>query len=196
MGAAQTEFNHLGSGSGMADAGRLGGNQCLEIDDIEEHGFHQLGFSQGSGDGQERLIGKDHRTFGRGCDTALKTESAQEVKETGFEQAEAAQIVNLHRGEPKILQAVQGGCQAGENGVATRKGIGAEVEIEHRRFISQILLKIACQHGQFVEISEQRRGVHGVLRNGIAGSGRHQTGHRFQTSPWSDKCATPATAVD
>ena len=86
---------------------------------------------------------------------APETEGRGGSRETGLEETQAAQIVDLFREKTQVLQTVQGGFQTGEDRVAALKGIGAEKEIEHRRFFGHPLFEVAGQHGQFVQIGEQ-----------------------------------------
>ncbi len=77
LGPAQAEFHDTVPSGGIADPGRLGGDQALVVDDIEQGGLHQLGLHDRSYHLHQWLPGEHHRPLRDRVDVAGKAEVAQ-----------------------------------------------------------------------------------------------------------------------
>ena len=70
LGTAQAELHDAVALGCVNDAGRLGGDQALVVDDVQDGGLHQLRLHDGRDDLDQRLPGEDDGSFGNGVDVA------------------------------------------------------------------------------------------------------------------------------
>src|SRR5918997_4604665 len=89
MSAAQAKIHEQFARRGEYQASRLGGDQSLEMDQIDKPGFNQLRLWQGRHDTQHRFIGEEHRPFRHRLDIAGKLERCQVIDESRFESSAA-----------------------------------------------------------------------------------------------------------
>ena len=75
--APQPELDHLVAARGEPHARRLGRDQRLEVDEIEESRLDELGLHQGAAHAHERLVGEDHRALGHGVDVAGQSDPGE-----------------------------------------------------------------------------------------------------------------------
>ena len=66
MRAAQAEIDQQLAGRGQHHARRLGGDQRLVMQDVDQPGLDQLRLRQRRGDAQDRLVGEEHAAFRHG----------------------------------------------------------------------------------------------------------------------------------
>ena len=66
LGPPQAELDHLVALGGQADARGLGGDERLEVDEVQERRLEQLALEQRPLHADQRLVGEDDRAFGDG----------------------------------------------------------------------------------------------------------------------------------
>ena len=96
LGAAEAELEDGIASGGVADAGGLGGDQGLEVDDVEEGGFEELGLEDRAGDADERLVGEDDGAFGDGVDVAGELQLGEIIR--GSRSSKSGAVVAGERG--------------------------------------------------------------------------------------------------
>jgi hypothetical protein len=84
LGTAKTKFKHRVTLGGRADAGGFGGDERLEIDDVKDGRFNQLGFKYGCPNPDHRLMGKHDRAFRHTPDVAGKVKIPQLAEKRRF----------------------------------------------------------------------------------------------------------------
>ena len=126
LGSAQAELHDSVSAGCVADAGGLGGDQALVIDDIEDRGLHQLRLHDRRDDLDDGLAGEDQGTFRQCVDAAGEFELRQVREEILVENIQAAQIFDILFGEVQLLDVFDELFDAAENGVGAAEGAGSE----------------------------------------------------------------------
>ena len=66
---------------GEADARRLGGDQGLEVDQVEQRRLQELSLEERAADPQQRLVREHHRALGHGVDVAREAQRREVVEE-------------------------------------------------------------------------------------------------------------------
>ena len=175
MGPAQPEIDQHFVRRGEPHARRLGGDQRLKMQNVDQPRFDELRLRQRRGDAQDRLVGEEHRAFGHGVHVAAETEVAQIIEQVLLEPAGALQPGDLVRREAKVLQKIERLLQPGRQQKSAPRRQGAGEKFEHRR-IGIAMVQIGLGHVELVEVGEQRadRFIGAILSApAIAGEGRH-----------------------
>ena len=85
LGSAQAKLGHGTAVRRQHHARRLGGDKCLEPDDVEQRRLEQLALERRTGDAHHGLAWKDELALGDGVDIYMRTKIAQVVEECGLE---------------------------------------------------------------------------------------------------------------
>ena len=85
LGTAQAKLGHGTAVRRQHHARRLGGDKCLEADDVEQRGLEQLALQRRAGDAHHGLARKDELALGHGVNVHVRTEVAQVVEECRLE---------------------------------------------------------------------------------------------------------------
>ena len=104
MRSAQAEVDQGLSLGGEHHAGSLRGNHGLEMKQIDQPGFQQLGLGERGGDTHDGLIGKEHRALGHGVQVAGEAQCSQIVQRVAAEASAVSQPMQLGLGETGVLQ--------------------------------------------------------------------------------------------
>src|SRR5690606_19102922 len=99
MGSPQAEVDELLTRRQQHMAGRLGCDQRLERENIEQPAFDELSLWQWRDNAQNRLIGKEDRAFRHGIDITGEAEFLQLGDDIFAETPAPAQPVEILRGE-------------------------------------------------------------------------------------------------
>ena len=160
LGAAQAK---LGDGTAVRrqhHTCRLGGDERLEADDVEQRRLEQLALQRRTGDAHHGLARKDELTLGHGVNVHVRAKVAQVVEECGFKHRTAGG--SLKRGE--VLDILGRKAQIldelGELGGAAHDGVRAAkrmVTVKRRKttlLIGFTALPKALGHSELVQIGE------------------------------------------
>ncbi len=161
LGASEAELEDGLALGGVADAGGLGGDEGLEVEDVEKGSLDELGLEQGAADAKHRRVRKHGGAFRDGVDVAGELHLLEVVEESPFE--ERGSIVARERFEEvdvSLLEAdgaevVDGFVESGGDGVAASEGILAEEEVEHGFALAEPGLPVPVGHGELVQVGEQ-----------------------------------------
>jgi len=86
LGAAQPEVHHRRASRGGHDAGRLGGDEGLEVDDGEQRRLEQHAGDDGPPDPEQGFVREDHRPLGDGVHVHVEPLGREPVEEGGLEE--------------------------------------------------------------------------------------------------------------
>ena len=137
-------------------ARRLGGEHRLHGDLVHDQGFDELGLGQRRLHLQDGFVGEHRGALGDGMDVAGEVEVPQPVKKALGKFTQGGQITDIVYSEAQVFQVLEDGIEAaGQQEVAAR-GKAAHEQAEYGR-IQHAFLVIGLEHGQFVEIGEQRQ---------------------------------------
>ena len=133
----------------------LGRDQGLVVQDVDESALHELGLGQGRDHAQDRRVGEKHRALGHGVHLAGETQVRQPPGEFLAEASAAPDPIKLLLGETQVLEELKRLFEAGgdEKGAVRRQP--PHEEFEHRDVV-HVLLEICLQHGELVQVGEQR----------------------------------------
>src|SRR5690606_24604399 len=99
MGSPQAEVDELLAWRQQHMAGRLGCDQRLEMENIDQPAFDELSLRQWCDNAQNRLIGKEDRAFRHGVDITGEAEFLQLGDDIFAETPAPAQPVEVFRGK-------------------------------------------------------------------------------------------------
>ena len=160
LGAAQAKLGHGVAVRRQHHARRLGGDKCLEADDVEQRGLEQLALQRGAGDAHHGLARIDELALGDGVNVHVCTKIAQVVEESRLEHRaagrglERGEVVDILGRKAKVLD------QLGQLGGAAHDGVRAAkrmVAVKRRKttlLIGLTALPQALGHSEFVQVGE------------------------------------------
>ncbi len=163
LGAAQAELEHRLSPGGVADPGRLAGDQGLEVDDGQQRGLDQLGLQDRALHAQQGLVREDHGALGHGVDPTRKAHRAQVREEGRLEQRLAVaagdrrQVRQVGGVEAQPLEELDRRLDATRDRVRAAERVAPEGQVEDRLALGLAGLPVAVGHGQLVQVREQRQ---------------------------------------
>jgi hypothetical protein len=163
---ARAELHDAAGGVGVqtGDAGRLGGDQAVEV-----HGLQQIGLNEDSAhkvalDADHLHMGIADRAFGQSVHVALPAVGAQILAEL-LAHALGAQPVDILLIEVIFQQKAGQLALACADGIALVVGVLAEEHIEHQRRILEAVQEQAVGHRELVEIHDHGRVIVIFIRN-------------------------------
>ena len=130
-------------------AGRLGGQQRLVLDLVDDDGLRQLGRDDWPAHLQHRFVGEEETALWHGSHAAGETEIPQVFEEIIRENAGVAQVVHTRRIKGQRREAIQRVVNAGRHQVTPIRRVLANVKAECG-FPFHPLGKVRLRHGQFV----------------------------------------------
>ena len=161
LGPPQAEFQHRLAAGRQHQPRGLGGDQRLEVDDVQKRGLQQLGLQQRPADPHQRLLGKDHRPFRHGIDVAGRLERAEEVEKGRLEQrpavvsAERRQVRHVRDAKARILKVLDRRGQPCGDRVAAVKRAMPKGQMKDRFPVRRAGLPVAIGHRQLVQVGQQ-----------------------------------------
>ncbi len=171
LGPAQAEFHDAVPSGGIADPGRLGGDQALMVDDVQDGGLHQLGLHDGGDDLDHRLPGEHDGALWNGIDIAGEPEGLQVLEKVRPEHAQGGQIVDVLLVEMQFLDVLDDLLQAGGDGVAAVAGVPTVEGVEDHGLVQVLVHEISLHHGELVQVCHQGEvlSVHRLLFSAVCG---------------------------
>ena len=154
MGAAHAKIDQQFAGCSQYAARRLGGDQGLQVQDVDQTAFHQLRLGQWRDDAQNGLVGEKYCPFRQSLDGAGKAEIGQRGDEIGAESPGAGQPVQFRRLKAQVLQIIQRLFQTGGEQKATLLRQAAHEQLEHSRFMHALGV-VSLEHGELIQVGQQ-----------------------------------------
>ena len=167
LGTAQAKLQNRPAAAALGDARRLGGDQRLVVEHVEQRGLDDLGHGQRALNHRQRRVGVDDAAFGNGADgqpgeVAVTAKPVQKVVGEDLladAVALAAQILDILVADSGLLHPGQEGLQAGVDAiaglVAAVVGIAAEEVVKLDIHLVQAGPEIELGHGELVLIREE-----------------------------------------
>ena len=153
---AKAKFHDSVALGSVDHAGRLGGDQALMVDDVQDGCLHQLGLHDGGDDFDQGLLRKDHASLGDGVDISAEMEAAQILKKIFAENTQASQIIYIVIRKIQVLDIIDDLFQSCHDRVPALVGVVAEKHVEYDVLII-LGLEVSLHHGQFIQVGKQRK---------------------------------------
>ena len=153
MRAAETEIDQQLARRGEDAARRLGGDQRLEMQNVDEPGLDELRLRQRRGDAQDRFAGEKRRAFRHGVHIAGKAKRREIIEHVLSEAAGALEPCDVGRGEAQIFQIVERLLEAGGEQKSAPPRQRAHEKLEHRG-LREASIQIGLDHVELVEVGE------------------------------------------
>ena len=83
---SQTKFQHRFTGGGVTDPRCLRGDQCLEVDDIQQSRLQNLALHDWASHANEWFVRKHHCSFGNGVNITGENRRTEFIQESVIEQ--------------------------------------------------------------------------------------------------------------
>jgi len=163
IGTLCTAQAKLGDGAtigGQHHARRLGGDECLETDDVEQRGLEQLTLQRRAGDAHHGLARKHELALGHGVDIHVRTEVAQVVEECRLKHRaagrslERSEVVDVLGRKAQVLDKLGQLGGAAHDGIRAAKGMVAVKRRKTTLLIGLAALPQALGHSELVQIGE------------------------------------------
>ena len=160
LSAAQAELCHRATIGRQHHARRLGGNERLEADDIEQRGLEQLALQRRTGHTHHGLARKDELALGHGIDVHVRAEVAQVVEELGLEHRAAGrsrkrrEVVDVLGRKAQVLDQLGQLGGTAHDGIRAAKGMVAVKRGKTTLLIGFAALPQALGHSELVQIGE------------------------------------------
>ena len=161
----QAELQHRLAAGGLAHPRRLGGDEGLKADDVEEHGLQDLALQDGSSDPHQGLVREHHRPLRNGVHVTGEPAVPQIVEKGILEQPlvvvapQLRQVLEVAGIEPETLQHPDDVPEPATHGETAMVRIFTKGEVKHRFLLSGSGLPVGVRHGELVEVRQQREGV-------------------------------------
>ena len=164
LGAAQAKLKDRLAAGGDIHAGCLGGDEGLEVDDVEQGGLDELALGQRSPHPDDRFVREGDRALGHGIDLDAQLKVEQVVEEVLAKEGlvviafEATQVSDVAFAETKGGEEVHDVFQPADEGESPIKGVLAKEEVKNAFLLRFARFVIAIGHGELVEVGEQGEG--------------------------------------
>ena len=153
--AAEAEFHDSVAAGRIAYPGRLGGDEALVVDNIQNSGFNQLRFHNRSDDFNHWFPGEHDASFRNCIDASGKFEILQIFKEVVLKNSQTFQIGNFIIIEMQVFHIFDNLRKPCADGVAGFHRVIPVKGVKNYRFITVHVLKVALHHRQFVKIGHE-----------------------------------------
>ncbi len=195
MRAPEAEIHQQLAGGGQDAPRGLAGDQGLEMQQVDDAALHQLGLRHGRGHPQDGFIGEKRGALRHGVHVAGETQVLQTIQEFVCEEPTAPGPVDIRCGEMQGLQVLQHLLQAGCQQESPPGGQLAGKELEGRG-IGHAVHGVPLQHGELVEVGEQRAGrpVHACARSRLSGAAPRRSISASARSPSPGSMSTARMA--
>ena len=160
LGAAQAELGDGATIGRQHHAHRLGGDERLEADDIEQRGLEQLALQRRAGHTHHGLARKDELALGHGIDVHVRTEVAQVIEELGLEHRATGrglkrrEVVDVLGRKAQVLDQLGQLGGTAHDGVRAAKGVVTVKRSKTTLLIGLTALPQALGHSELVQIGE------------------------------------------
>jgi len=156
-----SELDHRSPRGGVADPCRLGGDEGLEIDDVQQGGFHQLRVQNRTLDPNEWLVREDRAAFRDGGNIQVQSKIRQIAEKALAKQrmviarAQTGKIGDFVGPESEVQQPLKRGCEARGDGIATLERQTSEEHLKDAFLAGFSSLPVGGGHGELIEIGLQ-----------------------------------------
>ncbi len=161
---AQAEVDHLVSAGGEAHPRRLGRDERLEVDEVEQRRLHELGVEDRAAHAHERLVGEHHRALGHRVDVALQAQKGELGEEARVEDrpavvaAQRGEVIDVLSREVEPRQELEGPRQPAGHREAAPERVRAEEEVEDGLLARAPGVAIGLGHRELVEVRGEGEG--------------------------------------
>ena len=155
MGTAQPEVDQELAGRDEHGARRFRGDERLEVEEVHEPRLHELGLGDGGRHPHDRLVGEENRALRHGVHVAREAERRKVIDEGRIEAPAAPHPVELLGVEAESLEVLDELLEARRHQEVTSGRQLPHEQLEDRRRLHAVA-EVAVQHGQLVEVCEQR----------------------------------------
>lgn len=129
----------------------------MEVHQVENPRFEELGFRQRRGHAQQRLVREQDRALRQSVHVAREPELRKSVGKGGLEMAARSDPVEFLLAEAHTLDEVERLLQpSGDQEISLRRELAHE-KLKHRR-VGHAAFVIRLQHGELVEVRKQWAG--------------------------------------
>ena len=125
------------------------------MQDVDEPCFNKLGLRQRRSHAQDRLVGKEDRSFRHRMDVARKAKIGEVSKHARAEPAGVFEPADFVCAEAQILEELKCLFKAGGHQESTPRGKPANEQLKDRR-LSLAMGEISLNHIELIEIGKQR----------------------------------------
>ncbi len=150
---AKAKLHNAVPSGGINHPGRLGGDQALMVDDIQNRSLHQLRLHHRSDHLQKWLPGKYHCSLRDGVDISREMKSSQILQKIILKKSQAPQILHVIGGEMQIPHIFNYLLQTRRYGKAAVAGILPVKRIKNHHLFRGIF-EISLHHGQLIQICQ------------------------------------------
>ena len=160
--ATQAEVGDRTSLGGADDAGGLGGDERLEVDEVQQRGLEELAVDDGTLDADHGLAREGDVALGDCPHVDMHAEVAQVIEESLLEHGAAAgcleggEVRDVLVVEAEVLDELGHLADAACNREAAPEGVVAEEGVEVGLRIHHAGLPEALGHGELIEVGVQR----------------------------------------
>ncbi len=151
---AQPEVDQQFARRSQHATGRLGRDQGLEVNEIDQPGLDQLRLGQRRDDLHDGLVGKERRALRHGADIASEAKVGEIVDQARFEALRRLQVADVFVREAKPLEEVEQLFEPGRQQEIAGLRQASREELENR-FVVHPAVDVGVQHGELVEIGQQ-----------------------------------------
>ena len=155
LGAAQPELVHAPAGRRLHHPRRLGGDQGLEVDHVEQQALQELRLGEARGHPQQRLAGEHRRPLRRRVQRAPKPPPLQEAQELRAKRPQPLQVLQLTGVEAQRRGRVDHVLQARGQRVGAAERRPPEEQLEGDLGVVA-LQEVALHHGELVQVGGER----------------------------------------
>ena len=149
--AAQAKLHHIVPASGIHHACRLGCDERLMVDEVEQRRFDQLRLHDGRAHAQERLIREHDRALGHAVDFPREAQRAQHVEKILVKEVQRPQIIEVLLGKMELIDIVDDGLRARHYRVSIVFAV-AKKQIEHGLVFAHAITVIPVHHRELVQV--------------------------------------------
>ena len=147
---AKPEFHDSVSSGCEADAGRLGCDQTLVVDDVQDGSFYKLCLHDRCNDFDHRFTRKHDAAFRNRKNITGKFKILQIVQKILLENAEACKIINVLLFKFQLLDILDDLLKTSHDGIAAVHRVVSEKCIKDNGFVTILVFEVALHHRQFV----------------------------------------------
>ena len=165
LGAPEPELQHRLPAGRLAHPRRLGGDERLEADDVEQHRFQDLALQDGAAYPHQRLVREHHRSLGHRVHVAGKAGLPEIVEKGVLEHALAVvaaqprQVFEVAGVEAETGEHPHDVPEPATHGETSLVRVLAEREMKHRFLRVGAGLPVGVRHRELVEVREERERV-------------------------------------
>ena len=152
--SAPAELHHAVALRRAHNAGCLGCNETLVVDDVQKRSLNELCLHNRRDDLDERFARENDRALRNRIDIAGEAEVPQVVEEGGLKDAEALQIGDIRLRKVQVLYIVDELVESRADCIAVALGVRAVKHVEDNGLVDILVFKIALHHRELVQVCQ------------------------------------------